>query len=736
MIAKRMLLSLLLFIALASSIVGQQPSKSEQTKSGDKAQSQPGAKTSSLRPAASYKRLKYPPLNRVNVPDPMRVELQNGMVVYLVEDHELPMITISALVRAGSRWEPVNKAGLAAITGTVMRTGGTPSRAGDKLDEELDRLGAFVETSIGDDSGQATVSVLKEDIDKGLTILADVLQNPAFPEDKIELAKIEQREAIARRNMDPSSIVSREFGRIIFGKDSPYGHQPEYDTINAISREDLIAFHKQFFQPENVILGAWGDFKTDEMRALIEKAFAGWARGNRPKPAPPEVDPAAKNRAGLYFISKDDVNQSQVLMGLLGGKRSDEDYYALSVISRILGGGFNSRLVNSVRTEQGLAYDVFSSWSAGWDRPGLFIAGGGTKSETTVKIIDAIKREIEKLAEAGVTDEELNGAKDGILNGFAFEFDSTGKIVQRLMNYEYYGYPRDYLQRYRENVEKVTKADVLRVAKQYLKTDQFAILVLGREKDFDKPLSSLGQVTTIDITIPKPRQEALAAATPETVDRGKKILTNVLEAMGGAALQSIKDYMTISNDTFNTPQGEFSVKVESTVRLAGKAVNKLITPVGEIVQGFDGQMAWVRTPQGSQELPASQREEVENSLFRDTFSLLQNIDSSALTIQALGSTEIDGKQVEMVAVVDPTRNRQVKLYVDPRTNLLVKKVYMAAPMGTPGEVEEIYSDYREVNGVKVPFKLVMNQNGKKLREQTIAEVKINPGVEDRVFNKP
>jgi len=172
-------------------------------------------------------------------------------------------------------------------------------------------------------------------------------------------------------------------------------------------------------------------------------------------------------------------------------------------MNRVLGGGFSSRLFSQVRSVQGLAYSVESHLSAGWDRAGELIASGGTKSATTIKIVQAMKQQIAKLAETGVTADELASAKDAVLKGFAFEFDSTGKIVQRLMTYDYYGYPRDYLQRYQENIEKVTPADVLHAARRYLRTDQFVILVLGHEKDFEQPLSTLGAATKLDLTIPK-----------------------------------------------------------------------------------------------------------------------------------------------------------------------------------------------------------------------------------------
>jgi predicted Zn-dependent peptidase len=685
--------------------------------------------------AASYKDLRYPAMNKIKVPEATRYELPNGMVVYLVEDRELPVITVSALVRTGNRWEPLDKAGVASITGMVMRTGGSATRNGDQLDEELDRLGASVETGIGEDSGNASVSVLKEDIDTGLSILADILQHPAFPEDKIELAKIQVREDIARRNDDPGEIASREFERVLFGKNSVYGHIPEYATIDAITRADLVAFHKRFFQPENVMLGVWGDFKTEEMRAKIEKALGGWARGGQAKPPLPDLEPGARKRAGIYAIDKDDVNQSTVQMGFVGGQRNDPDYYALRVANVILGEGFSSRLLDHVRTDQGLAYAVGSSWSAGWDRPGTFRASGGTKSQTTVKMVNAIRNEIGKMPE-GVTDDELARAKDQILKGFAFEFDSTAKIVGRMMRYEYFGYPRDYLQTYQANIEKVTRADVARVAKQYLKTDDLAILVLGKSKDFDQPLESLGKVTPIDIAIPKPKQEALATPTAESVAKGKALLAKSRDAMGGAALLAVKDFTVAGGMTLSMPQGEMAMKMEATQNLSGKMLNKLVLPMGEMVQGYDGKVFWMKSPQGVQEMPSSAVAEVEANLFRDTIWLLQNIDNPALTVQALGPAEVAGAQVEGIAVSDPARKLMVKLFVDATTGLLVEKVYTSSMMGPPSEMEQLCSDYREVQGVKIPFKILVNSGGKKRFEQTVTEVKINPGLAEAAYQKP
>jgi zinc protease len=490
--------SLLLACTLAAS-AGERPRPGQRAPSAVSQREVRRARPSRL--PGSYKELKYPAL-RIAAPDPARFELANGIVVYLVEDHELPLVTVAALIRAGSLWEPREKAGVAAITGAVIRTGGSASRSGDALDDELDRLGASVEMSVAEDSGTATVSVLKEDADRGLEILSDLLQHPSLPDDKIELEKIQQREAVARRNDDPSAVAARELRRIVYGAGSAYAHQPEYRTLDAIRREDLVAFHRQFFQPENVVLGAWGDFDAGAMRVKIERAFGGWARGGRPRPVAPDVDPGSRSRAGLHLAAREGANQSWVMMGQLASRRDDPDYYALEVMNSVLGAGQVSRLRKSIRSDQGLSFEPGSEWGAGWDHPGIFKVTAQTKSETTVRLVEAIRREIETLARHGATDDEIARAKDSILKGFAFEFESTSKIIHRVMWYELVGYPRDYLQRYRANVERVTREDVARVARERLESEQFTILVLGNEKHFDRPLTSLGPVAPVDVAIP------------------------------------------------------------------------------------------------------------------------------------------------------------------------------------------------------------------------------------------
>ncbi len=451
-----------------------------------------------------YQQLQYPKLRDLQVPEVERLTLPNGMQLFLLEDHELPLIYVSALIRTGSVYEPADKVGLAEITGTVMRTGGTTSKTGDEIDEQLEQIAASVETSIGQSSGRAYMSVLKEDVDTGLAVLADVLMNPAFRQDKIDLARIAERTSIARRNDNPSGIAGREYAKLIYGPDSVYARYPEYATIDSITRDDLVAFHRKYYYPNNVMLAVWGDFETRQMVAKITAAFQDWQRAEVELPPVPPVK--YEFQSTVNAARKDDMNQSVIRLGHIGGLRSDPDYFALMVMNEILGGSFTSRLFKNVRSRQGLAYSVGGAYGSDYDHPGMFSLSCQTKLGSTVHAIEAIIEEVRKMTREEVTDEELALAKDGFLNSFVFNFESRGQIVTRLMTYAYYGYPADFLQKTKENVEKVSKADVLRVAKEHLHPDKVQILVVGRPEDLDKPLSTLGAVKTIDITIPTPGQ--------------------------------------------------------------------------------------------------------------------------------------------------------------------------------------------------------------------------------------
>ena len=451
--------------------------------------------------AKHYNELKFPPLSTIKLPKYERYILENGLVVYLMEDHELPLVTGTAMIRTGSRWEQGEKAGLASLVGSTLRSGGTQKHSANELNEILEQRAASVETDMGETAASASFEALSEDIEMAFGLFTEVLREPAFAPEKLDLEKTQIRGAIARRNDNPNSIASRELRKLIYGKNSPYARTVEYATLDKISRDDLLKFYQQYFHPNNIILGIVGDFNPQKMRSLIQAKFGDWKPNSDLAKIPlPQVTQA--NLGGVYFVNQPQLTQSSVLIGHLGGQFDNPDYPALDVMNDILN-GFGGRLFNELRSRQGLAYSVYGIWNPRFDYPGTFVAGGQTRTETTVQFIKSLETEIKRLQTQTVTTKELNRAKDSTLNSFVFNFQDPSQTLSRLMRYEYYGYPADFLFRYQKAVNSTTVADVKRVAQKYLKPENLVTLVVGNQTGIKQPLTSLAtKVTTIDITIP------------------------------------------------------------------------------------------------------------------------------------------------------------------------------------------------------------------------------------------
>ncbi|MGJ3249799.1 MAG: M16 family metallopeptidase [Elainellaceae cyanobacterium] len=460
-------------------------------------------------PAQHYTELEFPPLPEIQIPEYTYFELDNGMQVYLMEDHELPLVNGSAMIHTGDRLDPDNQVGLAGITGEVIRSGGTTVHPAEELNLLLEQQAASVETGINTSSGTANFSALSEDVPNVLSLFAEVIRQPAFPQDKIDLAKTQRQGAIARRNDDPDEIARREFQKLIYGKESPYARTIEYETLDNISRDDLIRFYEQYFHPSNMMLGVVGDFDPAEMRLLIEEAFGDWPSG-------PNLDEAIEkqlptvtqaNQSGVFVVDQPQLTQSSIQIGHLGGRLDNPDYAALSVMNEVMN-GLGGRLVNEVRSRQGLAYSVYAVWSPRFDYPGMFIGGGQTRTDATVPFIQAALAEIEEIRTTPITEEELNRAQDGVLNSFVFNFQNPGQTLSRVMRYAYYDYPEDFIFSYQRDIAATTIEQVQEAAQTYLKPDMIVTLVVGNKSEIQPPLSDLNpdtRVTQIDVTIPEPR---------------------------------------------------------------------------------------------------------------------------------------------------------------------------------------------------------------------------------------
>jgi zinc protease len=448
-----------------------------------------------------WKQIRTPALRPFKIQQPQRIVLPNGVVLFLQEDHELPLIGGTIAVRGGAREEPAAKVGLVQIYGEVWRTGGTKSRTGDELDDYLEMRAARVETSGDVDSTTLRWNSLAGDFDDTFAVAIDVLRNPEFRDDKIALAKDQVHTGIARRNDDPRGIADRESARLGYGRDNPYARVAEFDSVTAVTREDLVAWHRKYVQPGNLIVGVVGDFDGKAMEAKLRKALGGLAKGGRA--ASPSLA-MAPGRPGIYLVQKDDVTQSNVRMVHAGVRKDDADYLALQVMNEIFGGGGSARLFSNIRTKKGLAYNVGGGVGAEYDHPGLFSLSLATKSESTVAAIDALFEEIDKLRNEPISEVELRRAKEAILNSFVFQYDSKQKVLGQQLLLEFYGYPKDFLEKFQKGVETVTAAQVSAAAKKHIRKAELAILVVGKPEDFGASLDKFGAVTPIDITIPEP----------------------------------------------------------------------------------------------------------------------------------------------------------------------------------------------------------------------------------------
>jgi len=454
----------------------------------------------------SYQQLAYPPLKQVKIPDPATFTLKNGMRVLLLEDHELPLINGLALIRTGNLFDPPDKRGLSSVMADVLRSGGTEAKTGDQIDEELENIAASVESNMGETSASITFSGLKESSGTVLGIFKSVLTDPEFRQDKIDLTISQAHSGIDRRNDDPQGIAEREIASILYGRDNSYGWNIEHADLARIHREDLQEFYHRYYFPRNIMLAVYGDFSTPDMKEQLEKLFADWSPDQPPVPAFPPV--TAKAAPGVFLAEKSDVTQTFFSLGLLGGTLRDPDYPALEVAVNILGSGFTSRLMSQIRTKMGLAYSIGAGWGASYDHPGTFRIVGSTKSPSTAAAIQAARAELEKMRVTEVTEQELKTAKDAVLNSFVFFFDSPAKTLTRVLTYQYFGYPKDFLFEYQKKVAAVTRADVLRVMQQHIDPANLSIVAVGNPKDFGKPLSDIGKVEKIDLSIPPMRAVA------------------------------------------------------------------------------------------------------------------------------------------------------------------------------------------------------------------------------------
>jgi zinc protease len=671
--------------------------------------------------------LKYPELNQFVLPEIQAAETANGIKLRLIKYDKLPLVNLYILLRGGNVYESITKIGLAEIVSDILRIGGTKELSGDQLDKLLDANGISISTSTFNDYFKVSLSCLTDNFDQAVSILAKIIKEPAFDQEKLEEIKTKAATSISRRNENPDSINTREFEKLIYGADSPLAAVLEYEHLENISRADVVQMYQQFFAADNMLVGVSGPFEIKEVQQLFDKYFGDW--NTRAKIPPfPGVTPQ-KYDFKVAFAEKSSLNQSYLSVGHLGVKENMTEKAKIKVFNSIFSKGFTSRLMYRVRVKMGLTYGIYGGIDTEYLYPGQTSFSTYTKSESTVKAIKAIFDEIQRIRQEKVSEKELKDAKNYFLNSYVFDFSSPKEILLDSLERELYGVDEEAQKRLIEDIKKVTADDVLRVAQQYLHPDKMVIFVVGNGEKIKQGgnLSELGKVKKIDISIkPPPMKEKIPPATPETLEKGKKII-EAMEKKNYKIYMRIKSLIMESSSQVNISGRTIAFESKSTVLFPNKSYTETLvmgTKFERIINGKKGV-----TRQMGQERPVSE-EDIEERKFGDFYNILNTKED--YNFQYLREEEIEGKRYHVIYISDAKMN-WMKWYINQETQLREIGEQVSKIPGQTGIARTVLSDYKMIKGIPFAFKRVTFVKGQKVSDVTIKEIKVNPKVDLSIF---
>ncbi len=684
-------------------------------------------------------KLSFPPLPEVKPAEPQRFTLDNGLVVYMLEDHDLPLVDVGIMIKGGRAYEPYRLRGLGKLTGRLLRSGGAGGMTPDSLDEFLEATGSRLSVDVRRLMITVSGSFLTDVLDEGLAVFASVLREPRFDPERLEVAMVEMRTEIGARNDDPSKIAGREIRNLIYGRESPMAWYPEYETLERITRDDVVRFYERFFHPDRALLTVYGDFETQTMLQKIEELLGDWPRSSEPLPPLGDFEPEAAS--DVYFVDRPNAGQTVIIMGHLGMLSSDPDYAAMHVLQEVLTGSLAGRVSMEIRTRRGLAYASGGWAGTGWLFPGIWNVLVMVQSDSAVTAARLLRREIERVVTEPVSPAELERARESILNRLVFDISDKQEVLRRRARYEFYDYPSNFLERYIRKVKELGPQDLLEAARRHIHPDKMTTLIVGPVDRFAEPLESLGRpVHEVDVTIPPP-PKALEVPEPtgESLSKGAALMKKAAEAHGGQdAFASVKGVHWKAQVVTKVGRSrEQSIDVQTVAGAWWKLPDRHRDVVNFGMQSFEqvvvGDRGWGVM---AGEVRPLDLEDIADMRARERRSLFQVLGHvGEMRWQYLGERDALGGKYEAVFVPDEVVRDWV-VYIDPETNLIVGMEYSGTGAWGPSHIELQLSDYREVDGLLLPFEERYFDEGDLIRHLKMTEYVINPELPDSLFAPP
>ncbi|MBZ5555545.1 MAG: insulinase family protein [Acidobacteriia bacterium] len=671
--------------------------------------------------------------------------LSNGVRVFVISDSRQPLVAVRlVLMSAGSRNDPAGKPGIANLAADLL-TQGTATRSAEQIAEAIDFVGGSLNAGAGKDDTRLTVRVVKKDFALGMDLLSDILLHPAFKKEEVDRRRQQALSGLQVQYSDPGYIAGAMLSRLLYGQ-NPYGlpGNGTPDSLRAIERDDLIHFRDDHYTPDQALLAFAGDIAPDAAFAAAEKYLGAAVWPKRDVAAQTSPAPAPVQGLRVFLVDKPDANQTQIRVGRLGIPRNNPDYIPLLVTNRIFGGGFNSRLSTEVRQKKGLTYGAYSSFNS-YQQAGDFSASTFTRTEATVEATKLVVDLIGKMSTGGLDPKELDFARDYLAGVFPIQSETAENVASSTLTVVQFNLPADYNDVYQQKIMVVDPAKVKEIAGRYFDSNNLVLVLVGNVKAFGEALHKdfpqakfeelpFDQVDLLTPDLRKPKVTGVAA-TPESLERGKALLTAAAEAAGGARLAKIESVEFKGQGEFITPQGTFPVETSVVVAYPDHIRAEITLPMAAIKTGFDGKSSWLQSPQGTMDLPpALNAENLRTIALTAGWGLFQQALEGKSEVKFIGEEEVEGQKLlaaEWTSPAGPT-----KLYFDPATRMLVGARFKQTGLQGPAEVLDLWSDFKAVEGLQFPYKHTTYRDGAKSGSVTASSVQVNTKPDPTVFSKP